>query len=74
MTNIGGYISELIQVWRVRCGKCGETQIVTTTYKADADRILKNTLSWTNKASTGWRCPKCQGAAFNDPLRWDMDH
>jgi len=61
MTNIGRYLSELIQVWRVRCGGCGDTQIVTTTYKADADRILKTMLGWTNKKTVGWRCRHCSG-------------
>lgn len=59
MTNIGRYISELIQVWRVRCGGCGDTQIVTTTYKAEAEHILKTMLGWTHKKATGWRCRKC---------------
>jgi len=90
MTNIGRYISELIQVWRARCGGCGITQIVTTTYKADAEHILKTMLGWTYKTATGWRCRNCnegqpnqsewtpenmsQESGSKDPIRWDMDH
>jgi len=59
MTDIGPIIAELEHVWQVRCGKCGATQILTVTFKADAEYVLKVRLRWTKKVSTGWRCPNC---------------
>lgn len=69
MTNIGRHIAELEHIWRARCGKCGDTQVVTKDLKSEAEWVLTDMLSW-KKTKAGWICRNCKDG-HNAPSEWN---
>jgi hypothetical protein len=67
MTHIGSIFSELEHIWRVRCGKCGATQILAFTLKTEAEAILRDPLGWKYTKAQGWICPRDHTSVLDVP-------